>query len=107
MQNIFAKWSYTGTYFNSPDNICLAVSIIESSPSAARASSKAAGTSGSMPNSICCIRASNEGLALKRTLQPIGSSLEKGNPEPPPVRSPMTVTRGISFILRTKVLAAL
>ena len=85
----------------------LASSIIESFPSAARPAFRAEGTSGSIPNSMCCILASNIGLALKRMLQPIGSSLENGSPEPPPVTSPKTITFGISFMLRTNVLAAL
>src|SRR5699024_5421447 len=63
--------------------------------------------SGSIPNSRCCIFASYIGLAEKRTDQPLGSSEEKGRPEPPPVLSPMMVTLGSIFILFTKSLVAL
>ena len=50
---------------------------------------------GSMPNSICCsMSASRCGLAEKRTPHPLGSSEEKGRPDPPPVLSPTRVTLG-------------
>ena len=39
-------------------------------------------TSGSMPNSVCCISTSKEGQAEKRTLHPLGSSDEKAAPAP-------------------------
>ena len=45
--------------------------------------------------------------AEKRTDQPLGSSDEKGSPEPPPVLSPMRMACGIAFILLAKSLAEL
>ena len=63
--------------------------------------------SGLIPNSIWFIPASYIGQAEKRIDHPLGSSEEKGRPEPPPVRSPIMVTKGHSFISRTEVLVAL
>ena len=63
--------------------------------------------SGSIPNSRCFMSGSYMGDAEKRTDQPLGSSDEKGRPEPPPVLSPMMMAFGISFILPTKSLVEL
>ena len=63
--------------------------------------------SGSMPNSVWLPSVSVIGQAEKRTDHPRGSSLLKGIPLPPPVRSPMTVTLADARRNMTKALAAL
>ena len=84
-----------------------AFSMSVSMPFAWSALSRAQWLWGSMPNSVCCLCASMVGQALKRTAHPQGSSLVKGSPPPPPVRSPSTVTLSRHFMLRTKTFAEL
>ena len=62
---------------------------------------------GGMPNSVSFPSRSYIGQAEKRTIHPLGSSLEKGSPAPPPVRSPTTVTWGKHSMYFTNSLAAL
>ena len=76
-------------------------------PCAVASSVRAAGTSAGMPNSVCWRWASYMGQAEKRTLQPMGSELDMGSPEPPPVWSPTSVTLGRVPIQAAKALAAL
>ena len=44
------------------------------------------------PNSVSFLSLSYIGQAENLTLHPLGSSLEKGNPDPPPVWSPTILT---------------
>ena len=60
-----------------------------------------------MPNSVIFFEGSYIGHAEKRMLQPLGSSELNGMPLPPPVVLPIMVTPGMSFIIDTKLLAAL
>ena len=62
---------------------------------------------GSTPNSVVWPWASRMEQAEKRMPQPLGSSELNGMPLPPPVVLPITVTPGMSFIIDTKLLAAL
>ena len=63
--------------------------------------------SGAIPCSVHCLLTSYMGHAEKRTPHPLGNSLEKGSPAPPPVWSPMMVTCGKHFMYFTNSLAAL
>ena len=64
-------------------------------------------SSGAMPNSVSCLSLSYSGQAENRTVHPLGNSLLKGMPAPPPVRSPQMVTLGQHRIYFTNSLAAL
>lgn len=63
--------------------------------------------SGSIPNSVLLPCASYIGHAENLTVQPLGSSLEKGSPAPPPVLSPTVMVLGQHLMYFTNSLAAL
>ena len=85
----------------------LAYSISVSLPLKKSLNCKPICVSGIIPNSVVRLSLSNTGQAEKRILQPFGSSLLKGSPEPPPVLSPITCTLGQHFIHFTNSFAAL